>query len=118
MKKNKEQSLDLQVLSKFVCKGKIEPKDFFLVRDYGNRILIATNDGNMTAIIMLNMTRGSNEYESDVPRLIHDLKSSGYDMSFVIYLTKGSKRGKETSMKNYVYEGSIYQIETIAIQYV
>ena len=104
-------------MSKLVRKRNINPSDFFLVRDYANRILIATEDATMTAVIMLNMTRGSNEYESDVPRLIHGLKSSGYDMPFVIHLTKGNKRGRETSMKNYVYEGRIYQIETIAIQY-
>ena len=114
--KKKEASPELQVMSKLARKRKINPNDFFLVRDYANRILIATEDATMTAVIMLNMTHGSNEYESDVPRLIHDLKSSGYDMPFVIYLTKGDKRERETSMKNYVYEGCIYQIETIAIQ--
>ena len=115
MKKNKEQSLDLQTIYKFVWKGKTESQVLFLVRDFGNRILITTNDRN---IIMLNIFHGSNEYESDVPRLIHGLKSSGYDMPFVIYLTKGDKRGRESSIRNYVYEGCIYQIETIAIQYV
>ena len=116
--RKKESSPELRVMSKIVGKKKINPNDFFLVRDCANRILIATEDKTMTAVIMLNMTRGSNEYESDVPRLIHGLKSSGYDMSFVIYLTKGDKRGRETSMKNYIFEGCIYQIETIAIQYV
>ena len=115
--RKKESSPELRVMSKIVGKKKINPNDFFLVRDCANRILIATEDKTMTAVIMLNMTRGSNEYESDVPRLIHGLKSSGYDMHCVVHLWKSQEKSKKISIRNYVYLDNIYQIETFTIEY-
>ena len=89
-------SLDLQVMSKLVRNRNIYLSDFFLVRDNANRILIATEDRNMTAIIMLNMSSGFNDYESDVPRLIYELKMSGYEILYVVHITKG-REGKTMS---------------------
>ena len=115
--KKKVSSPELQVMSKLVRKRNIKPSDFFLVRDYANRILIATEDATMTAIIMLNMSSGTNGYESDVPRLTHDLKASGYDMYCVVHLWKSQEKSKKVSIRNYVYHDNIYQIETFTIQY-
>ena len=115
--KKKVPSPELQVMSKLVRKRNINPSDFFLMRDYANRILIATEDVTMTAIIMLNMSSGTNDYESDVPKLIHDLKTSGYDMHCVVHLWKSQEKSKKVSIRNYVYHDNIYQIETFIIQY-
>ena len=62
--------------------------DFFLVRDYANRILIATEDNSKIAIIMLNMISGANDYETEIPRLIQELKTLGYDILSIVRLTK------------------------------
>ena len=115
--KKKVSSPELQVVSKLVRKRNIKPSDFFLIRDYANRILIATEDVTMTAIIMLNMSSGTNDYESDVPKLIHELKASGYDMHCVVHLWKSQEKSKKVSIRNYVYHDNIYQIETFTILY-
>jgi hypothetical protein len=115
-KRKKEPSAELRVMSKLV-RGNTDPGDYFMVRDCANRILIATEDATMTAIIILNMSSGANDYESDVPRLIHDLKVSGYDMHCVVHLWKSQEKSKKVSIRNYVYHDNIYQIETFIMQY-
>ena len=105
--KKKVSSPELQVMSKLVRKRNIKPSDFFLIRDYANRILIATEDVTMTAIIMLNMSSGTNDYESDVPKLIHDLKASGYDMH---YITTTSTRLKPSPYYTSLYRTSAYNL--------
>lgn len=80
-----------RVISQLTRNREICPKDFFLVRDSANRILIATEDNSKIAIIMLNMISGANDYEAEIPRLIQELKTLGYDILSVIHLTKESE---------------------------
>ena len=80
-----------RVISQLARNREIYPNDFFLVRDYANRILIATEDNSKIAIIMLNMKSGVNDYEAEIPRLIQELKTLGYDILSVIRLTKESE---------------------------
>ena len=77
-----------RVISQFARNREICPNDFFLVRDYANRILIATEDNSKIAIIMLNMKSGVNDYEAEIPRLIQELKTLGYDILSIVRLTK------------------------------
>ena len=77
-----------RVLSQLAQNRDICPRDFFLVRDSANRILIATEDNNKIAIIMLNMKSGVNDYETEILRLIQELKTLGYDILSVVRLTK------------------------------
>ena len=74
---NQFKSLDIRVMSDLVRQNNINISDLFLVRDSANQILIATENKSRTAVIMLNKTSGFNDYESDVPRLIYELKMSG-----------------------------------------
>ena len=80
-----------RVISQFARNREICPHDFFLVRDCANRILIATEDNSKIAIIMLNMKSGVNDYEAEIPRLIQELMTLGYDILSVIRLTKESE---------------------------
>ena len=80
-----------RVISQLARNREICPNDFFLVRDYANRILIATEDNSKIAIIILNMTLGVNDYEAEIPRLIQELNTLGYDILSVIHLTKESE---------------------------
>lgn len=77
-----------RVISQFARNRDICPRDFFLVRDYANRILIATEDNSKIAIIMLNMISGANDYETEIPRLIQELKTLGYGILSIVRLTK------------------------------
>ena len=77
-----------RVISQLARNREICPNDFFLVRDYANRILIATEDNSKIAIIMLNMKSGVNDYEAEIPRLIQELKTLGYDILSIVRLTK------------------------------
>ena len=77
-----------RVISQLARNREICPNDFFLVRDYANRILIATEDNSKIAIIMLNMISGANDYETEIPRLIQELKTLGYDILSIVRLTK------------------------------
>lgn len=77
-----------RVISQFARNREICPHDFFLVRDCANRILIATEDNSKIAIIMLNMISGANDYETEIPRLIQELKTLGYDILSIVRLTK------------------------------
>ena len=76
------------MISQLARNREICPNDFFLVRDYANRILIATEDNSKIAIIMLNMKSGVNDYEAEIPRLIQELKTLGYDILSIVRLTK------------------------------
>ena len=91
-----------RVISQLARNKDICPNDFFLVRDCANRILIATEDRSMTAIIMLNMLSGFNEYKSDIPRLTHELKLIGYEILGIVPITKGCQKFKIVSLADYL----------------
>lgn len=84
-----------QVILQLARNRDISPRDFFLVKDCANRILIATEDNSKTAIIMLNMISGGNDYEADIPRLIQELKMMGYNILSVVRLTKEYEKKKK-----------------------
>lgn len=91
-----------RVISQLARNKDICPHDFFLVRDCANRILIATEDRSMTAIIMLNMLFGFNEYKSDISRLTLELKMLGYEILGVVHITKGCQKSKIVSLADYL----------------
>ena len=91
-----------RVISQLARNNDICLKDFFLVRDCANRILIATEDRSMTAIIMLNMLSGFNEYKSDIPRLTQELKLIGYEILGIVAITKGFQKSDPVFLADYL----------------